>query len=172
MKLYRLKIPEIAHAIIDRLCIDGDIEVTGENREEAEQDLVSVMEEYLRRDWELREKVREQMEIAGIGYEQYGKLRGQMAEQWQHPTGDDVERFLARQFIENFMISRFVEEVYTDDGLLWKKTLQLITSHDIDERELRDEARTLIKNVKEGTVEYEMAFQSSLRTVKKRRGLI
>ena len=55
MKLYRLKIPEIAHATIESLCNDGDIEVTGENREEAELDLVSVMEEYLRRDWELRE---------------------------------------------------------------------------------------------------------------------
>ena len=172
MKLYRLKIPEIAHAIIDRLCTDGDIEVTMENRDESEQDLISIMEEFLRRDWDLREKVRENMSNGGIGYEQYGKIRGQMAEEWHHPTGDDVERFMARQFIENFMISRFVEEVYTEDGQLWRKTLRLITDHDVDERELRDEAREQIKNVTEGTVEYEMAFQQSLRSVKKRRGLI
>ena len=42
----------------------------------------------------------------------------------------------------------------------------------LDENELREEARGLIKNVKEGTVEYEMAFQRSLKQVKKRRGLI
>jgi len=172
MKLYRLKIPEIATAVIERLANDEDIEVTAENRPEAEQDLVSIMEEFLRRDWELREKVREQMANRGIGYEQYGKIRGQMAEEWKHPTGDDVERFLARQFIENFMISRFVDEVYTEDGVLWRKTLRLITEHDVDERGLRDEAREQIKNVSEGTVEYEMAFQRALRSVKKRRGLI
>jgi len=42
----------------------------------------------------------------------------------------------------------------------------------VDERGLRDEAREQIKNVSEGTVEYEMAFARALRSVKKRRGLI
>jgi hypothetical protein len=83
-----------------------------------------------------------------------------------------VGRYLSRQFIENFMISNFVEEVFTGDSPLWKKTLKLIESFHVDENELREEAHGLIKNVKEGSVEYEMAFQRSLKQVKKRRGLI
>ena len=130
------------------------------------------MEEYLRRDMELRNLTRDFMARSGIGADQYPKIRAQRAEEWNHPTGDDVERYLARQFVENCMISRFVEEVYADDHALWKKILTLIKSHDVDERELRDEARGQIKNFAEGTVEYEMAFSRALRDVRKRRGLI
>ncbi len=172
MKLYRNRIPEIATNVLAGLINDGDIEVEPENKSEAEQDLISIMEEYLRRDMELRNNARDMMARAGIGADQYPKIRSRMAEEWNHPTGDDVERFLARQFVENCMISRFVEEVYADDHALWKKILTAIKSHDVDERELRDEARGLIKNVNEGTVEYEMAFSRALRDVRKRRGLI
>lgn len=172
MKLYRNRIPEIATAVVGKLMEDGDIEVELQNRSEAEQDLISIMEEYLRRDSELRNNARDNMARAGIGADQYPKVRSRMAEEWGHPTGDDVERFLARQFVENCMISRFVDEVYTDDHELWKKTLTLIKSHDVDERELRDEAKAQIKNESEGTVEYEMAFGRALRDVRKRRGLI
>lgn len=171
MKLYRARIPTIAAAVIETLSKDGDIEVTAENRAEAEQDLVSIMEEYLRRDYQLRDTVKERMERLGIGYDRYGKLRNQLAEEWGHPTGDEVERYLARQFVENFMISRFIDEVYTEDGLLWRKTLGLVKGHDVDERALRDEARARIKNVREGTVEYEIAFEKALREVRKHHGL-
>jgi hypothetical protein len=172
MRVYRAKVPDIAKLVIDTLCNDGDIEVTTENRSESEQDLVAIMEEYLRRDWQLREKVREDMAISGVGYENYGKMRGKLADRWGHPTRGDVGKYLSRQFIENFMISQFVEEVFTSDSHLWKKTLGLIESFHVDESELREEAKGFIKNVKEGTVEYEMAFQRSLKQVKKRRGLI
>jgi hypothetical protein len=171
MKLYRARIPAVARTVIEALTRDGDIEVTSENRAEAEQDLVSIMEEYLRRDYQLRDTVKERMERMGIGYDRYGKLRNQLAEEWGHPTGDEVERYLARQFVENFMISRFIEEVYTEDGMLWRKTLGLVKSQDVDERALRDEARALIKNVDEGTVEYEVAFERALREVRRQHGL-
>jgi len=171
MRLYRARIPTIAHAVIENLCRQNDIEVKLENHSEAEQDLVSIMEEYMRRDYQLRDTVKERMERFGIGYDRYGKMRNQLAEEWQHPTGDEVERFLARQFVENFMISRFIEEVFTDDGPLWRKTLALIKNHDVDERALREEARGLIKNAREGTVDYELAFERALREVRKRHGL-
>ncbi len=172
MKLYRAKIPTIAREVIEELTRDGDIEVTPANRQEAEQDLISIMEEYLRRDMELREEVREHMAQAGIGYDQFGKTRARFAEEWNHPIGDDVERYLARQFIENFMISRFVDEVYTDDRTLWRKVLQIIVRHDVDERALREEAKNQIKNIPEDTVEYEMALQRALKEVRRRKGLI
>ena len=171
MKLYRARIPTIARSVIETLALDEDIEVTGENRGEAEQDLVSIMEEYLRRDQQIRETVKDQMSRQGIGYDQYGKLRNQLAEEWNHPVGDEVERYLARQFIENFMISRFIDEVYTEDTLLWRKTLGVVKSHDVDERVLRDEARDRIKNLEEGSVEYEVAFDRALREVRRQHGL-
>ena len=171
MKLYRTRLPAIAHAAVERLCNEGDIEVDPPNRTEAEQDLVAIMEMYIRRDGDLREAVREEMERRGIPYDQYGKTRSDLADRWGHPVGDDVDRFLARQFVENFMISRFISEVFGEDKDIYKKILDVLKSHDVDERALRAEAEGLIKNVKAGTTEYPEAFNRALKEVKKRHGL-
>ena len=90
MKLYRVKIPAIAHSVIESLCNEEAIDVAVENRAEAELDLVAIMEEYLRRDIALREQVREHMSSHEVPYDHYSKLRSQFAESWGHPTGEDV----------------------------------------------------------------------------------
>jgi len=172
MKLYRVKIPAIAKTVIEQLSNGEALEVLPDNKAEAELDLVAIMEEYQRRDFELRDAVREHMSSRGVPYDQYGKTRGRMADEWGHPTGDDVERFLARQFVENFMISNFIEEVYGEDKELYKKILDILKTHDVDERALRVEAKEKITNIPEGTVDYEIALSKAIREVKKRYGLI
>lgn len=172
MKLYRLKIPAIATDVIETLTAEGMIEVSNEHKAEAELDLVAVMEEYSRRDHQLRERVKEHMSRHSVPYDQYGKVRGQLSSEMGHPTGDDVERYLARQFVEGFMISNFVDEVYAEDKDLYKRILDLLRGHSVDERALREEAREKIKNIPEGTVDYELALSRAMREVKKRHGLI
>ena len=172
MKLYRVKIGPIAHEVIQTLNDSALIEVDPEKRQEAELDLVAIMEEYLRRDSALREAVRENMSAHNIPYEQYGKVRSKMAEEWGHPTGDDVERFLSRQMVENFMISHFVTEVFADDKEIFKKILQILVQNDVDEGALRAEAQERIQNIPEGTVDYELALNRAMKEVKKRHGLL
>lgn len=172
MKLYRARIPAIAHAVLERLSNEGDLELEAENKAEAEQDLVAVMEMYLRRDQDLREAVREEMERRAIPYDQYGKTRSEVADRWGHPTGDDVDRYLARQFVENFMISRFVAEVFSDDREIYKKILDTLKAHDVDERALRAEAEERIKNIPENSVERQDALNRALKEVRKRHGLM
>lgn len=172
MKLYKVKIPVIAREVVETLCNEGAIEVAMENRQEAEMDLVAIMEEYLRRDNEVREAVREHMAQFSVPYDQYGKIRTQIAERYGHPTGDEVQRFLAKQFIENFMISRFVDEVFSEDKDLFKRVREIIERHDVDERALRTEAQEQIRNVAEGTMDYEIALSKAMRDVKKRHGLL
>lgn len=172
MKLYRTKIPVIAKETIDTLCTDGDIEVEPNNREEAEQDLVAIMEEFMRRDFSFRNKIKDHMSSRRIPYDRYGEVRKQMADQMNHPYGDDIERFLARQFVENLMISRFIEEVYEEDKVLYKKVLGILKMHHVDEREIREEALSKIKNVREGTVDFEIALNNAVKEVKRRKGLL
>jgi uncharacterized protein len=172
MRLYRAKIPMIAKEVIESLVTADDIEVLPENREEAEQDLVAIMEEYRRRDMRLRDRIKDHMAARKIPYSEYGRTRKRLADENGHPMGDDVERFFCRQFIENLLISRFVEEVYAEDRIMYKKIMEVLTGHDVDEREIRDEAVAKIKNVQEGTVDYEIALQAAVKDVKKRRGLI
>ena len=172
MKLYRAKIPAIAQQVVDRLITESCIEVRPENREEAERDLAAIMEEYLRRDGELREQIRDHMADQHIQYSEYGRTRKKIADELGHPLGDDVERFLCRQFIENMMISPHVEEVFEEDRVMYKKVMEILKENDVDENEIREEAASRIKNVQEGTVDYELQLQEQMRQVKKRRGLI
>ena len=172
MKLYRAKIPVVAKEVVEKLCIEGDIEVAIENREEAERDFAAIMDEYLRRDMDLRNRIRDYMARRNIPYDQYGRTRTQLAEEQDHPLGDDVERFLARQFVENLMITRFVDEIYEEDNVMYKKILEILRSHDVDERAIREEAKNRVKNVQEGTVDYEVALQRAIKEEKKRRGLL
>ncbi|MBN1336290.1 MAG: DUF507 family protein [Deltaproteobacteria bacterium] len=172
MRLYRARIPQIAHAVIDRLTAENDIEVAPENRTEAEQDIVAIMETFLHRDLDLRDAVRDKMSRDGTPYDQYSKVRSTLADAWGHPTGETVPKFLARQIVENFMISRFVEEVFTEDDPLFRKVLDTIRSFDVDERALREEAQAQVKNLVEGTVDYEVAFAQALKEVRRRHGLL
>jgi hypothetical protein len=143
-----------------------------ENREEAERDLAAIMDEYLRRDSELREQIRDHMADQHIQYSEYGRTRKKIADELGHPLNDDVERFLCRQFIENMMISPHVEEVFEEDRVMYKKVMEILKENDVDENEIREEAASRIKNVQEGTVDYEIALQDAVKAVKKRRGLI
>jgi hypothetical protein len=163
MKLYRTRIPEIAKKVIEELVKEGSIEVLAENRAEAELDLVAVMEEYLRRDSHLRESVRETMSRRGIPYDKYSKVRAEVAGEMGHPTGNEVE---------GFMISRIVEEVYGEDRELMKRIRGIIETFDVDERAIREEAREKVKNIPEGTVDYEIALNRAIKEVKKRHGLL
>jgi hypothetical protein len=172
MKLYRAKIPAIAQQVVDRLVAESCIEVRPENRGEAERDLAAIMEEYLRRDGEIREQIRDHMADQHIQYSEYGRTRKKIADELGHPLGDDVERFLCRQFIENMMISPHVEEVFEEDRVMYKKVMEILKENDVDENEIREEAASKIKNVAEGTVDYEIALQDAIKAVKKRRGLI
>lgn len=171
MKLYRSKIPVIAKDCIDALVRDGDIEVTAKNRPEAENDLAAIMHDFLKRDASLRERTKDRMAADGMSYSEFGSARKKAAEASNHPVGDDVERYLVRQFVECLMVSRFVEEVFADDTVIYKKMMEVIRGHDVNEDALREEAAGRVKNAKPGTMEYELAIQEALRDVKKRHGL-
>jgi hypothetical protein len=172
MKLYRAKIRVIAKAVVDRLVADGDVEIRPENREEAEKDLAAIMDEYLRRDTEMRDRIRDEMAALNVPYSEFGRTRKRLADEMGHPLGDDVERFLCRQFIENMMISPNIDEVYGEDRAIYKKVMEVLKSHDVNEDEIRAEAVSRMKNVQEGTVEYEVQLQEQMKQAKKRRGLI
>ena len=172
MRIYRAKIPAIARDIVEAMLVAGDIEIVGDNREEAEKDFVAIMEEFVRRDMQLRNRVRDYMAERNIPYDAYGKTRSRIAEEMGHPVGDDVEKFLSRQFVENLMISQFIDEVYEEDRVIYKRLLDVLRGHNVDERDIREQAKARVKNIREGTVDYEIALQKAVREEKKRRGLI
>jgi cation diffusion facilitator CzcD-associated flavoprotein CzcO len=91
MKLYRAKVSAIAKDVIEVLAREEDIEVRPESKEEAEKDLVAIMEEYLRRDNELRNEIRDHMHTRNIPYDEYGKARKAIIDQTRQSLGPDFD---------------------------------------------------------------------------------
>ena len=171
MRLYRSQIPRIAEDIIGKLQLDGDIVVESEERAEAEQDIRAIMDEYLRQEHRVVQETREHMEAQQITYDQFGKIKARFAERRSHPTGDDGIRWIVGQVLENFMMSRYIAEVFGEDRTMRKTMMALFRRHLIDEADLDREVRGRLKNLRPGTEKWEIEYRRMMEEVRRKRGL-
>jgi hypothetical protein len=164
MKLYSGKIPGIAAELIRKLRDDGDIEVN--DGSEAALDIEAVLKEYQRLDRELTEQAKDLMERRKLAYEQFGKIKRELGEKREFPSGDEVIGYLANQIIEAFMHSRFVDEVFAEDSDLRKKVSLVLRKHMAVDSEVDQEVRRRIKNIEEGTATWEIEYQRVMENVR------
>ncbi len=98
MKLYSGKIDSLAGEIVSRLVNDGDIEVS--ERAEAELDVASVLKEYLRVDRELTERAKDIMEIRGLPYSNFGRIKRTLADEKEFGLGEEGITWILNQLLE------------------------------------------------------------------------
>ena len=170
--MYRGKVPVIAHEVIQTLIDDGSIEVEADNRTEAELDIKSIMEDYLRRERKIRGEVQDYMASRKIPYDRYGEIRKMKTQEHNHPIGDKVMSYLASQFTEMFMNSASVEEVYAEDKEIRSKVFTILKKHNVNERELREEALSKLKHLDENSLEFQIRFPEALQEVRRKHGLL
>ena len=171
MRIFRSQVPRLGEEIVDTLCRDGDIEVEPQNRDEAILDVRSILDEYLRQESKLVSDVRDHMDERQITYDKFGKVKGMLADERGHATGDAGIKWIVGQIIEAFLISNHVEEVYADDYLMRKKMLLVFQRILVDEADLDKQARARIRNVREGTAEWEFEYKKALEEIMKKKGL-
>jgi hypothetical protein len=171
MRLYRSQIPRIAEDIIASLTLDGEIVVEAEDRSEAEQDIRAIMDEYLRQESRVVQETREHMEAQQITYDQFGKVKSRFADRRSHPTGDDGIRWIVGQVLENFMMSRYIAEVFGEDRTMRKAMMGIFRKHLIDEADLDREVRSRLKNMRTGTEKWEIEYRRVMDEVRRKRGL-
>ncbi len=172
MRLYRSQIPRLAEDVIGTLALDGDIVVEVAERPEAEQDIRAIMEEYLRQEHRVVQETREIMEQRQITYDQFGRIKGQVAETRGHPTGDDGIRWIVGQILENFMISKYVEEVFGEDRAMRKAIMGLFRKHLVEEADLDREVRARLKNMRPGSDKWDIEYRRMMDDVRRKRGLV
>lgn len=172
MKLYRAKVPEISLEIVKRLTENGNIEVDSSNRSEAEKDLIAIMENYLRENRRIQEDVRVYMEKNRIQHIEFGKHLARRAKQRNHPLGDQVEIFLANQFINIFFNSPFYDEVFVTDQELRKSLVDLLREFHVDEGMLHQITRQRLSNMNEDDAGYLIRYEQELKRIKIEHGLI
>lgn len=169
MRLYRGKIETISDDIIRTLREAGDIEL--ENEAEAKLDIESVLKEYLRLDKEIVEEAKNRMEVRGLGYSNLGRIKTQVAKERGGPVQDDILPYLLEQILNILFHSANIGEIYAEDSDLRKKVTPLLRKHMDVENDLDREVRSKIKNLQEGTSDFDVEYARVMEQIKVKRRL-
>ncbi len=169
MRLYASKIPAIVDSVLRTLVDSGDLETS--NREEFQNDVESVLKEYLRTNREITERAKDILEQRGLPYSDLHRIRRQQAENLDFGIGDDAVNWIATQMLELFMRSQFVDEIYADDATLRRKLKDLLRKHMQHDDDLDREVRRHLKHLQDGTDSFEIEYQKQLDLVKRKHGL-
>jgi uncharacterized protein len=86
--------------------------------------------------------------------------------------GDEGIEYIIGQMLEFLLISRNVEEVFSDDPTLRKKIFSVMKKHlDVDE-EIDRETRSRLKHLQEGTPAWDVEYQKVVDQIRRAKGLI
>ncbi len=172
MRLYPKVIPAIAREVIQTLTKEADIEVETLRIADAEMDMAAIMREYLAAEERVNQATKEALERRGYDHSRFNAVKCEMADVRGFKMGDEGIEYVIGQMIEFLLISRNVEEVYSDDNILRRKIVNIFKKHlDVD-AELDREARARMKNLQEGTAEWDVEYGRTLDQLRRARGLI
>lgn len=171
MRLYRKIIPKIAREIIRTLHSKNEIEVEDGRMDEAELDLAAVMVEYMNEEERIITETKETMARRGFSQERFTQVKKSLAEARGFKLGEEGIEFVLDQMLEALFSSKNIAEVYSEDKelrLFMKSVFEKYTG--VDE-ELDKEARNRLKNLREGTPEWEIEYPRVVAALKRQKGL-
>jgi hypothetical protein len=169
MRLYPGKIETIAEDVIRTLKERGSVEL--ESDVEARRDVESVLKEYLRLDREIVDEAKNRMEIRGLGYSQLGKVKGQVGKERGAPSQDEVLPYLLDQIMHLLFHSANVAEIFAEDVELRKSLTPILRKHMEVDSDLDREVRSKIKNLQDGTTDFDVEYARVMEQIKHKRGL-
>lgn len=171
MRIYRSQVPKIATDVIQTLLKDELLEIEDENVAEAERDLAAILDLYLKRDQQFLEQAKDIVDRRNMTHSDLGRVKREIYERNEHPVGEEAIKWLTNQFVECFMQSRHVEEVFAEDEVLRKKVQDVFKRNLIDEGMLDKEVRERMKNLQEGTNAWTIQYQKIMREIRRKHGL-
>lgn len=169
MRLYRGKIETIAEDVIRTLKEAESIEL--ESELEARQDIEAVLKEYLRLEREIVDDAKNRMEIRGLGYSQLGKVKSQVSKERGAPSQDEVLPYLLDQIMHLLFHSANIAEIFAEDVELRKAITPILRKHMEVDSDLDREVRSKIKNLTEGTTDFDVEYARVMEQIKDKRGL-
>jgi uncharacterized protein len=169
MRLYRGKIEPISEEVVRALREANAVEF--ENEAEARLDIESVLKEYLRLDKEVVEEAKNRMETRGLGYSQLGKTKTQVSKERGIPGQDEVLPYLLEQLLNILFHSHNVAEIFVEDVEIRKKIAPILRKHMDVQTDLDREVRSKIKNLQEGTSDFEVEYARVMENIKTKRRL-
>ena len=172
MKIYLKMIPKISEEAVKTLSRDGDIVVDDDKLEEAALDASAVLRNYAEMEKKLNEDAKELMERRALNPREFNRVREGLARDRGFKLGDEGIDFCIDQIIELFMVSPNVDEVFAEDHVMRKKIFDILKRFlDVDEQ-LDRQARERIKNLEEGTLDWDIGYEKAITQLKQNKGLV
>jgi len=168
MKIYRRVIPKIAKDIVRSLLANHTIEVEDGHRDEAELDLAGVLVGYLNEVDQVSHDAREMLQRHDLGIEQLGRIKRSIAEQRNVILGDEALDHVLNRMIEALFDSKHIEEVYSEDNEIRQHMHAAMKKYLGVDEELDREVRGRLKNLREGTSEWEVEYNRLIDQMRNR----
>ena len=168
-RLYPGQVSSLAEELVHTLTRENDIEV--ESHEEVRLDFEAVLKEYLRRDRDLLERAKSRLQTLGASFEKLGRIRAQLAKEMGVPAQDEALPYLVTQLLQMLFHSKNVAEVFADDVELRKKITPILKKHMESDSDIDKEVRSKIRNLQEGTANFEVEYERIKAQIKRVRGL-
>lgn len=172
MHLYRKVIPKIAREIVRTLNSKGDIVVDDGNLDEAELDLAAVMVEYCNQEDRITNEAKDALARRGLPAERFGQVKKGLADARGFKLGDDGLEYVINQMIESLFNSKNISEVFAEDTTLRKYLSELLQKYLSVDGDLDKEARNRLKNLREGTQEWDIEYERTITQLKRQKGLL
>lgn len=158
MRIYRKVIPKIAKDVIRSLLANRAIEVEDGHRDEAELDIAGVLVQYLNELDRLHTDAQEAIQRHGFSSSMLGKVKKSLADSRNLIVGEGAEEYLVGQVIDSLFESKHIEEVFFEDNELRKLVTAAMRKYVGVDEELDREVRGRLKNLREGTQEWEVEY--------------
>jgi len=158
MKIYRKVIPKIAKDIVRSLLAARAIEVEDGRRDEAELDVAAVLVEYMNEIDQLNTDARETLQRHNMPIEMLGRVKRTIAENRKIVTGDEALEHVLQRVVEGLFDSKNIQEVFAEDHELNKMIQDSMNKYIGVDEELDREVRGRLKNLREGTSEWEIEY--------------
>lgn len=171
MKIYRRLVPKMAKDIVRVLVADKMVELEEGRREEAELDIAGVLVDHLNAEEQLASDAKDHMIRHGFSQEKYGAVRRALAEQRHIKIGDEAFDFLLDKAVKALYQSKNVAEVFSEDHDLRKRIRDAMSKYAGVDEELDREVRSRLKNLREGTGEWDIEYQKAIRQLKHVKGI-
>ncbi len=172
MRLYRKVIPKISREIVRTLAKQESIELEDNRMDEAELDLAAVMVEYMNDEERIVSETKETMARRGFSPDRFSQVKKSLAEARGFRMGDDGIAYVIEQLLECLFNSRNVAEIYAEDNDLRVIMKESIAKFIAVDEEIEREARSRLKNLREGTPEWEIEYPRMLAQLKRQKGLV
>ncbi len=170
MRLYSSKIGSIVHEVVKALSDNELVEILPANVGEVELDVESVLKEYIRAERQLTDEAKDLAHSRGLDYAAHQKIKRQLADRRQFGLYDDAVGYIANQVIETLLHSRNVDEIFGEDRELRAAIAPILRIQMSGNEQLDREVRRRIKNLEEGTLDWEIRYKQTLERLKASRG--